>query len=46
MTDYILKMENITKSFPGVKALKDVCLEVRRGSVHALLGKTAQGNLR
>lgn len=43
MTDYILKMENITKSFPGVKALKDVCLEVRRGSVHALLGENGAG---
>lgn len=38
MSDYILQMKNISKSFPGVKALDHVCLNVRPGTVHALMG--------
>ena len=34
-----LKMENITKVFPGVKALDHVHLELKPGSVHALIGE-------
>ena len=41
--DVILKMENITKSFPGVKALDNVSLEVKRGTVHALMGENGAG---
>lgn len=41
--DVILKMENITKSFPGVKALDHVSLEVKRGTVHALMGENGAG---
>ncbi|MBP3579628.1 MAG: ATP-binding cassette domain-containing protein, partial [Clostridia bacterium] len=36
-------MENITKTFPGVKALQDVSLTVRRGTVHALMGENGAG---
>ena len=43
MSDYILQMENITKEFPGVKALDDVELKVRKGSVHALMGENGAG---
>lgn len=43
MSEYILKMENINKSFPGVKALDDVSLKVRPGSVHALMGENGAG---
>ncbi len=43
MTDVILRMENISKSFPGVKALDGVTIEVRRGSVHALMGENGAG---
>ena len=39
--DTILVMENISKSFPGVKALSDVGLTVRRGTVHALMGENS-----
>ena len=35
MSDHILEMRHITKEFPGVKALDDVSLEVRRGEIHA-----------
>lgn len=43
MSEYILEMENINKSFPGVKALDDVSLKVRPGSVHALMGENGAG---
>lgn len=41
--EYLLKMENIHKSFPGVKVLKDVCLNVKKGEIHALLGENGAG---
>jgi methyl-galactoside transport system ATP-binding protein len=40
---YLLEMKNISKSFPGVKALNNVQLKVRRGSVHALVGENGAG---
>ena len=43
MSDYILKMEKICKSFSGVKTLKDVDLCVKRGSLHALMGENGAG---
>ncbi len=43
MEEYRLKMSNISKSFPGVKALDKVQLEVRPGSVHALIGENGAG---
>lgn len=39
----LLRMEGITKSFPGVKALRDVSLTVRKGTVHALMGENGAG---
>jgi len=41
--EYILKMENITKMFPGVLALNNVSLNVRPGTVHALMGENGAG---
>lgn len=41
--DYILEMRNITKTFPGVKALSDVNFKVRKGEVHALIGENGAG---
>ena len=41
--DDILVMEDITKSFPGVKALDGARLRVKRGSVHALMGENGAG---
>lgn len=43
MSDYILEMENIDKSFPGVKALDNVSFSVKRGEVHALIGENGAG---
>ena len=43
MSDTILRMRDITKTFPGVKALKDVNLEVSRGEIHAICGENGAG---
>lgn len=39
----LLEMNNISKAFPGVKALDDVTLKVRAGMVHALMGENGAG---
>ncbi|MDI6100006.1 sugar ABC transporter ATP-binding protein [Actinoplanes sp. NEAU-A12] len=43
MTDTILRMSGITKTFPGVKALQDVNLDVRRGEIHSICGENGAG---
>jgi putative multiple sugar transport system ATP-binding protein len=43
MTATILEMKNITKEFPGVKALNDVNLQVKEGEIHALCGENGAG---
>lgn len=43
MGEVILQMKGIDKSFPGVHALKNVELELRRGEVHALMGENGAG---
>jgi len=43
MSAYILEMRGITKTFPGVVALNDVSLRVKRGTVHALVGENGAG---
>lgn len=40
---YLLEMKGIHKSFPGVKALVDVGLQLKAGEVHALLGENGAG---
>lgn len=39
----ILELRNITKTFPGVKALDNVNLTIRRGEVHSLMGENGAG---
>jgi methyl-galactoside transport system ATP-binding protein len=39
----LLEMKNMTKTFPGVRALDGVSIAVRRGSVHALMGENGAG---
>jgi len=43
MTNTILEMRGITKTFPGVKALSDVNLDVREGEIHAIVGENGAG---
>ena len=43
MGEVILTMKGIDKSFPGVHALDNVDLEVRKGEVHALMGENGAG---
>lgn len=41
--EYVLVMESITKSFPGVKALDGMSIKVRPGTVHCLVGENGAG---
>ena len=43
MPDVILEMRNITKIFPGVKALDNVNFSVEQGEIHALVGENGAG---
>ena len=36
-------MDNVTKSFAGIRAVRDLTLDVRRGSIHALIGPNGAG---
>jgi putative multiple sugar transport system ATP-binding protein len=43
MNSTILEMRNITKTFPGVKALSDVSFSVKQGEIHGLVGENGAG---
>ncbi|MDX8360956.1 sugar ABC transporter ATP-binding protein [Cytobacillus sp. IB215316] len=43
MSEYILEMHQITKEFPGVKALSDVNFKVEKGEIHCLIGENGAG---
>ena len=43
MAKVLLEMKNITKTFPGVKALDNVNLKVEEGEIHALVGENGAG---
>ena len=43
MTDVILQTEGLTKDFRGFRAVDDVALTIRRGTVHALIGPNGAG---
>ena len=42
-SEHILSISDVSKSFPGVKALTQVSFEVRRGTVHGLVGENGAG---
>ncbi|QEN08786.1 ATP-binding cassette domain-containing protein [Oceanispirochaeta crateris] len=41
--EYLLRIKDVCKSFSGVKVLKNVCLNVRAGTVHSLMGENGAG---
>lgn len=43
MSEYVLEMRHIAKTFPGIKVLDDVTLQVKPGEVHALMGENGAG---
>ena len=43
MEDFVLQLKEITKEFPGVRALNKMQFNLRRGSIHALIGENGAG---
>lgn len=43
MENYIIEMQNITKTFPGIIANDNITLKLRKGEIHALLGENGAG---
>ena len=43
MENYKISLKHITKSFPGVKALSDIDFDVRKGTVHVIMGENGAG---
>jgi len=43
MSDYILEINNLTKEFPGVRALENVSLKVKKGEIHSICGENGAG---
>lgn len=43
MSEYVLELKDITKIFPGVKALDNVQFQLKRGEIHALMGENGAG---
>ena len=41
--EYVLQLQHISKEYPGVQALKDVSLEVKKGEILALIGENGAG---
>lgn len=43
MNEYILECKNISKSFSGVKVLKDININIKKGEIHAIMGANGAG---
>lgn len=43
MSEYILEIENLTKTFPGVTALDEVGLKIKKGEIHSICGENGAG---
>ena len=42
-SDVFISLKNVSKTFPGVKALQNINFDVRRGEVHGLIGENGAG---
>lgn len=43
MGDYVLEIKNLTKDFPGVRAVNDVSFNIKRNTIHCLVGENGAG---
>ena len=43
MMEYMIEMKNITKRFPGIVAVDDVTIQIKKGEIYALLGENGAG---
>lgn len=43
MSNAVIEIKNLSKSFNGIPVLKDVCMSIKRGSIHGLLGLNGAG---
>ena len=43
MSEYILEIENLTKEFPGVRAIDNVSFKIKKGEIHSLCGENGAG---
>ncbi|HYH04641.1 MAG TPA: sugar ABC transporter ATP-binding protein [Bacillota bacterium] len=43
MSDYVLEIKNLTKVFPGVRAIDEVSFNIKRNTVHCLVGENGAG---
>ncbi|MCL2130609.1 MAG: ATP-binding cassette domain-containing protein, partial [Treponema sp.] len=43
MSDFILEIRNLTKDFPGVRALENVSVKVKKGEIHSICGENGAG---
>ena len=43
MPETLLRIENISKKFPGVQALDGITLDINKGEVHAIVGENGAG---
>jgi ribose transport system ATP-binding protein len=43
MSDNILEIKNLSKQYPGVRALDDICLDIKRGVCHCVCGENGAG---
>jgi D-xylose transport system ATP-binding protein len=41
--EFILRIENVTKDFPGIRALSDVSFKIKKGDIHGLCGENGAG---
>src|SRR5512136_2366566 len=43
MSDNILEIRNLSKQYPGVRALDDICIDIKRGVCHCVCGENGAG---
>ena len=43
MDNFILRVKNVCKEFPGAKALDNVSIDIEKGQIHALVGENGAG---